>query len=689
MRLAHHLRRTFAAVLAAALTLVLPVPPLGPALAAPGVPVRVLPHYFADAASAGPEAAALDLLGVLGVLRGEGGPGSRCRPGDPVTRAEFAVLVSRLLALDRASPPSWATPAAAASLSDRADIPAWAAEAVETCVTQGIIRGRPDGLGGLAFQPRATVALADGVTMLLRALGNADSVRGSWPAGYIYRAYETGLLKGSSGLGAAPLDFLAPLTRAQVAQLLADALFSGRGYSPGTGGLAAGTFNKGPIGASLTRDIVVTAVDEAAGVLRTADGRTVRLPGVLVSAGIAAPGELVACRVLWVDGGGVALARPYVRGEVVRAGLSSLELSADGTAVRAVRLADGRTFTCAPGCLVELNGRRWPFDPALVLPTATADLVTLEDQAVRVTIIQEDIPLAVVAGLDFATGPLGRVSVGLRLRLGELRLDLAVPPEAEVHLNGTPVPATALREGDIISAATGGLPRAALRVRAVRRQVVGTFVGWVDVYDLQGHHREMHLETEGGPQSLGLNPTLEEEVTRAVAPGRRYSLQLDTAGQVAAVLPAPPEPGRTAVGRYLRSVAVPDTDGALVTLERLGWETTLEAPPGLPAGALEAGALVAYGLDRSGRLSVLSPVQAPVYLVEVVAVEPATGKLTVALGERSWRLTAHDIPLYLCVGLDRPLRAGPSLGLEVLFPGDALRLDDLGRPSFMLLDLAG
>ncbi|MCL6581911.1 MAG: S-layer homology domain-containing protein, partial [Firmicutes bacterium] len=643
-------------------------------------------HYFADAASAGPEAGALDLLGVLGVLRGESGLGSRCRPGDPVTRAEFAVLVSRFLALDRASPFSQGTSVTGVVFSDSADIPAWAAEAVETCVALGIIRGRPDGLGGLAFEPRATVALADGVTMLLRALGNADSVRGGWPAGYIYRAYETGLLKGSSGPGAAPLDFLAPLTRAQVAQLLADALFCGRAYSPGTGS-APGTFKKGPIGASLTRDIVVTAVDEAAGVVRAADGRTVRLPGVLVSAGIAAPGDLVACRVLWVDGSGVALARPYVRGEVVRAGLSSLELSADGRTVQAVRLADGRTFTCAPGCLVELNGRGWPFDPSLVLPTATAELITLADRAVRVTIIQEDIPLAVVAGLDFATDPLGRVSVGLRLRLGELPLDLGVPPEAEVYLNGSPVPATALREGDIISAATAGLPRTALRVRAVRRQVVGTFLGWVDVYDLDGHHREMHLETQGGPQSVGLNPTLEEEVARAVVPGRRYGLQLDTAGQVAAVLPAPPEPGRTAVGRYLRSVTVPGTDAALVTLERLGWETTLEAPSGLPAATLEAGVLVAYGLDRSGRLSVLSPVEAPVYLVKVIAVDLATGRLTVALGDRSWRLAAHDVPLYLCVGLGRPLRAGPSLGLEALSPGDALRLDDLGRPSFMLLDL--
>jgi CSLREA domain-containing protein/uncharacterized repeat protein (TIGR01451 family) len=78
------------------------------------------------------------------------------RPENPVSRAEFAVMLVRLLKLAPVNGPLGFTDA----------VPAWAAPEVGAAVRAGLILGYPDG----AFRPDAQVTRAEAAVMLVRAL---------------------------------------------------------------------------------------------------------------------------------------------------------------------------------------------------------------------------------------------------------------------------------------------------------------------------------------------------------------------------------------------------------------------------------------------------------------------------------------------------------------------------------------
>lgn len=132
-----------------------------------------------DAAYAG----AVERLMALGIVSGyEDGT---YRPGNIVTRAEFAKLVVATLGLEDAA-------AFSAGMSLFSDVPAdaWYAGYVNVAASQGLIVGYPDG----TFQPNKTVSYPEAITILVRALGYSDEdLVGTWPLNYIVKASTLGV----------------------------------------------------------------------------------------------------------------------------------------------------------------------------------------------------------------------------------------------------------------------------------------------------------------------------------------------------------------------------------------------------------------------------------------------------------------------------------------------------------------
>jgi len=125
---------------------------------------------------------AVGSLYALGIVEGVT-PGTFA-PGQPVTRAEFISLVLR--ALNIQSGPADIT-------SAFADVPSsyWAAASIG--------RGRATGLATGTegrFQPEEPVTYAEVITVLVRAAGyETPQLLANWPAGYVLRAQELGLLQ--------------------------------------------------------------------------------------------------------------------------------------------------------------------------------------------------------------------------------------------------------------------------------------------------------------------------------------------------------------------------------------------------------------------------------------------------------------------------------------------------------------
>lgn len=132
------------------------------------------------------------------------------RPNDSISRAEFAK--ASVLALTVKTNLSLG---AVQEISYRDVSPnAWYAKDVANAVALGLMKGDAEG----TFRPNDTVSVDEVVTILIRALGytEADLDMSGWPASYINKAREIGLLNDYSYHG--------DCTRGQAATLLAKML---------------------------------------------------------------------------------------------------------------------------------------------------------------------------------------------------------------------------------------------------------------------------------------------------------------------------------------------------------------------------------------------------------------------------------------------------------------------------------
>jgi len=161
---------------------------------------------FSDIAGTSAEKA-VTRMATLSLLKGY--PDGSFKPGGNITRAEFAAVVVRALGLENV-----ANYAKGATRFSDVGADHWASGYINVAVSQGIIKGYPDG----TFKPEANVTYAESLTMLVRALGYEPIMTGEWPTNALLKAAELGLTAGLS------FNAGAPATRGDVAIMTNKAL---------------------------------------------------------------------------------------------------------------------------------------------------------------------------------------------------------------------------------------------------------------------------------------------------------------------------------------------------------------------------------------------------------------------------------------------------------------------------------
>ncbi len=159
----------------------------------------------------------------LGFVSGYGD--SAFGPSRPVTRAEFAAMLSRALLLKGSGDTSF---------TDNGQIPRWAREAVATAAEAGLIHGYDDG----TFRAERLINRAEMTVMIIRALG-VQPVAGAepgfadvanipnWAKPSVKLAVDQGLMQGRGGNVFSPLE---QATRAEAVSLILNLLSKKAGW---------------------------------------------------------------------------------------------------------------------------------------------------------------------------------------------------------------------------------------------------------------------------------------------------------------------------------------------------------------------------------------------------------------------------------------------------------------------------
>ncbi|MFC5401666.1 S-layer homology domain-containing protein [Cohnella soli] len=132
-----------------------------------------------------------------------GYPDGTFRPDQPITRAEFIVMLAKALGLEGEDDEL--------TFSDRERIGPWASRAVAQAVRQGVIQGYTDG----SFRPSAVVTRAEMAMMIAKALGLSlaentstgfadDGLIPSWAKSSVEALRREGIATGRSGERFAP-----------------------------------------------------------------------------------------------------------------------------------------------------------------------------------------------------------------------------------------------------------------------------------------------------------------------------------------------------------------------------------------------------------------------------------------------------------------------------------------------------
>lgn len=121
----------------------------------------------------------------LGVVTGY--PDGTFKPTATVTRAEFAAMMTRALAIPESALKGFKTSSFKDVASDH-----WAVAYLGYCNSKGIMTGYEDGTA----RPNQTITVNEAMTMICRALGYTNQAKelvGSWPANYIALAQQLSL----------------------------------------------------------------------------------------------------------------------------------------------------------------------------------------------------------------------------------------------------------------------------------------------------------------------------------------------------------------------------------------------------------------------------------------------------------------------------------------------------------------
>ena len=135
-------------------------------------------------------------------------------PDRPVTRAEMAVVMGKLLSLDYNY---YVSTCPFADVSGNFD---WAKGWVGACAANGIVSGRGDGI----YDPAATVTAVEAASMMMRALGYFKHVEDYADGFQVVTVRQGSQIGIFNGVGTNATN---PMTRNQVAQMALNALRSG------------------------------------------------------------------------------------------------------------------------------------------------------------------------------------------------------------------------------------------------------------------------------------------------------------------------------------------------------------------------------------------------------------------------------------------------------------------------------
>jgi hypothetical protein len=140
----------------------------------------------------------VNVLSGLGVIAGF--PDGTFKPGDNVTRAQMATMITAALGI----------PVKGSGATGFSDVPAshWASGYIAYAVSVGFVAGYPDG----TFKPENPVSYNEALTMIVAALGyTAEALPGTWPGAFINKARGLGILDTckTTGNAAAPRQDIA------------------------------------------------------------------------------------------------------------------------------------------------------------------------------------------------------------------------------------------------------------------------------------------------------------------------------------------------------------------------------------------------------------------------------------------------------------------------------------------------
>lgn len=164
-----------------------------------------------------------DIKRLVGMKVASGYPDNTFKPDNSVTRAEFAVILSRAM--------DWSAGSGAPAFADSGGIPDWAAGYVKVAAEKGVITGYEDN----TFRAGQLISRSEICVMLIRAAGGEKSAApatlsfadagsiGDWARGYVAKAVDLGIVKGKPGNVFAPAD---NATRAESAAMIARTLNS-------------------------------------------------------------------------------------------------------------------------------------------------------------------------------------------------------------------------------------------------------------------------------------------------------------------------------------------------------------------------------------------------------------------------------------------------------------------------------
>ncbi|MHB8928404.1 MAG: BsuPI-related putative proteinase inhibitor [Bacillota bacterium] len=235
-------------------------------------------HHFEDSDQAPWAADIIDKVFKKGFIKGV--DAKHFQPNKPVTRAEAAIMIVRMLGLeDRALQSLQGT----LPFIDDNDIPTWARGYINLMVAQGILNGIETG-HGKAFQSMKPATRLEVTIMIIRALGLEDQAKAndgssvtftdkaairSSLLGYVALAFDKGIITGINGA----FQPNKPVTRAEMAAIL-DRSSGNSSAQPGT---VSGTL----VSATTTGTLSVTIqkADNTQATYALADTATVTLNG--------------------------------------------------------------------------------------------------------------------------------------------------------------------------------------------------------------------------------------------------------------------------------------------------------------------------------------------------------------------------------------------------------------------------